>query len=209
MESAPTAPRRLILGSASPRRAALLRQLGVDFRQIVSPEAEPEPDHRAPVDFVLHSAEAKARAVARVQPPRPDTLIIAADTVVVLDARILGKPRDAADAAAMLGRLSGRIHEVYTGMYLLRPGHPGLEAAECTRVTMGSLDARDIAWYVSSGEPLDKAGAYAIQGLGARFIERIEGCYYNVVGLPLARLCALLKQAGYDFDLPPSSGAEG
>lgn len=189
----------LVLGSASPRRAALLRQLCLPFQQITSPEPELAPAGRPPPDFVVESAAAKASAVQRLAAVPPDAIVIGADTVVVLDGRITGKPRDAADAAAMLCRLSGRVHEVHTGI-VLRYGHGRqIQGAECTRVFVRRLSPADIDWYVASGEPLDKAGAYGIQGLGARFIERIDGCYYNVVGLPLARLSAMLEAAGYRF----------
>lgn len=205
MDASTPPPHRLVLGSASPRRAALLTQLGLRFEQIVSPEPEPEPADHAPADYVGHAAAAKAAAVGRLTGMADDTVIIGADTVVVLGQDILGKPRDRQDAAAMLARLAGRTHAVYTGVCLRRGAGLQLVGVEVTRVHMRPLPPRDIDWYVASGEPLDKAGAYGIQGLGARFIERIEGCYYNVVGLPLARLCALLEQAGHRFVQPTSS----
>jgi septum formation protein len=190
---------RLILGSASPRRAALMQQLQLPFEQIVSPDAEPVPQGHQPGDFVIESASAKARAVARVAGADPGTLIIGADTVVVLDDQIAGKPESTDDAARMLRHLSGRTHTVFTGISLLQGRGPELSGYELTRVTVRPLCEDDISWYVASGEPMDKAGAYGIQGLGARFIERIDGCYYNVVGLPLARLSAMLETAGYRF----------
>ena len=201
----PAAPRpRLILGSASPRRAALMAQLGLPFEQVVSAEPEPVPGSGAadPAAFVVRSAAAKATAVGRQIETGADALIAAADTVVVLDSRIMGKPRDTAGAGAMLRQLSGRTHEVFTGICLQGAAGAQLTAAERTSVTMLRLGPAQIEWYLASGEPLDKAGAYAIQGLGARFIERIDGCYYNVVGLPLARLCAMLERAGYHFEQP-------
>lgn len=187
----------LILGSASPRRAALLRQLALPFTVVPSPVAEPVPATSIPADYALESAEAKARAVARSV--AADAIIIAADTIVWSNGAILGKPADAAHATSMLGRLSGQVHQVYTGL-AIQSGEQLLREAACTQVAMRPLTAADIAAYVASGEPLDKAGGYGIQGLGARFIERIAGCYYNVVGLPLARLCVLLSAVGYNLN---------
>ena len=187
----------LILGSASPRRAALLRQLALPFTVVPSPVAEPVPATSIPADYALESAEAKARAVARSV--AADAIVIAADTIVWSNGAILGKPTDAAHAASMLGRLSGHVHQVYTGL-AIQSGEQLLREAACTQVAMRPLTAADIAAYVASGEPLDKAGGYGIQGLGARFIERIAGCYYNVVGLPLARLCVLLSAVGYNLN---------
>ncbi len=187
----------LILGSASPRRAALLRQLALPFTVVPSPLAEPVPATSIPADYALESAVAKAHAVA--SSVAADAIIIAADTIVCSDGAILGKPADAADAASMLGRLSGKVHQVYTGL-AIQSGAQLLREAVCTQVEMRPLTAADIAAYVASGEPLDKAGGYGIQGLGARFIERIEGCYYNVVGLPLARLCVLLSTVGCNLN---------
>lgn len=187
----------LILGSASPRRAALLRQLALPFTVVPSPVAEPVPATSIPADYALESAEAKARAVARSV--AADAIVIAADTIVWSNGAILGKPADAAHAASMLGRLSGHVHQVYTGL-AIQSGEQLLREAACTQVAMRPLTAADIAAYVASGEPLDKAGGYGIQGLGARFIERIAGCYYNVVGLPLARLCVLLSAVGYNLN---------
>lgn len=187
----------LILGSASPRRAALLRQLALPFTVVPSPVAEPVPATSIPADYALESAEAKARAVARSV--AADAIVIAADTIVWSNGAILGKPADEAHAASMLGRLSGQVHQVYTGL-AIQSGEQLLREAACTQVAMRPLTAADIAAYVASGEPLDKAGGYGIQGLGARFIERIAGCYYNVVGLPLARLCVLLSAVGYNLN---------
>ena len=197
----------LILGSASPRRVALLEQLNLDFVQLVSPAEEPAAGDRGPqehvVDSALHKARAVAELVATAPPPSFDSaagaLTIGADTVVCIDGSILGKPSDEAHAVHMLRSLSGRSHEVYTGIALRHSNGWEQSACESTRVRMRKLSEQSIRSYVDSGEPLDKAGGYAIQGLGARFVEHISGCYYNVVGLPLARLCALLEEAGYDF----------
>jgi septum formation protein len=194
----------LVLGSASPRRADLLRQLRLDFVQIVSPEEEPPIQGGAPQEHVTASAAAKAGAVRRfVEVGHVDlvqAIVIGADTVVELEGQMLGKPADAAAAAQMLGHLSGRRHRVFTGVALSLADGTVLEDSVETQVQFGILSAADIAAYVASGEPLDKAGAYGIQGGGARFIERIDGCYYNVVGLPIFRLCQLLHQAGFEFN---------
>lgn len=182
----------LVLASASPRRRELLEGLG--WRVLVCPaevDETPLPDEGAR-DYVLRLAEAKARAAASTA-PRPDLPLLAADTTVVLDGELLGKPADNAEAAAMLRRLSGRIHEVWTGVCLLRPTWRAALAADCTRVEFAVLDEPEIAAYVASGEPRGKAGAYAIQGRAGQFIPRIEGSYSNVVGLPLALLRDLLR----------------
>lgn len=195
----------LVLASASPRRRELLQQLRLPFEQIVSPEQELPPQGSDGEHWAMHSARAKAAAVWRLLQNSPfppvDRLVIGADTVVCCDSELLGKPAHAEAATAMLMKLSGREHTVCTGVAVLGAGIEHT-ACEVTRVYMGPLSPRAVAAYVASGEPDDKAGAYAIQGLGGRFVERVEGCYYNVVGLPLARLCALLESAGYDLDLP-------
>lgn len=200
-------PTRIVLASASPRRAALLKQVGVPFEQMVSPLDEPTPGDEGPKAHVLASALFKARAVAQLLRDACDSRpILGADTVVCLGDAVLGKPADAEDAARMLRALSGRAHTVYTGVALLL--HRGRErtCCEATRVYMSRLSEADISWYIASGEPMDKAGAYAVQGHGGRFVERLEGCYYNVVGLPLALVCNLLAEAGFSFGavkLPP------
>ena len=205
----------LVLASASPRRVELLRQLGLPFEQVVSPADEPPPRGSDAAAYVLASARTKARAVvdllardaAEGTRARRRTLVIGADTVVCRDRDLLGKPADAEDAARMLASLSGREHTVCTGIVVAGPGPDDERAAsEITAVRFGDLAPATIAAYVASGEPLDKAGGYAIQGLGARFVESVMGCYYNVVGLPLARLCRLLEAAGYDLD--PSRDTE-
>jgi septum formation protein len=197
---------RIILGSASPRRVALLRQLALPFEQVVSPAAEPAPGDHPPEAFVVESACTKARSVrhlllGRGRGERP-FIVIGADTAVVLDGGIFGKPADAEEAVSMLRALSGRTHQVYTGLALACSEGRELRDYAATRVRVRHLTEGDIRGYVATGEPLDKAGAYGIQGLGARFIESIEGCYYNVVGLPLERLGALLEAAGYQFVHP-------
>lgn len=169
---------RVILASASPRRLELLQAAG--FAVEVAPVNVDEAQLRGeqPEAYVLRLARAKAAAVA-------GDAVLGADTTVVLDDEVLGKPRDAAEAADMLRRLAGRTHEVLTG-FCLRRGKREIAGIERTCVWMAKLSEAEIAAYVASGEPMDKAGAYAIQGLAARFIPRIEGSYTNVVGLPVA-----------------------
>ena len=199
--STPPVP-HLILSSGSPRRVALLQQLRLPFEQIASPEEESTLRDNTPREHVVETASAKARAVHKlVQERRPErpSIIIAADTIVCLGDAILGKPTDAEEAFCMLRRLSGHVHQVYTGLALICADSREIQDCAMTRVWMRRLSEADISGYVRSEEPLDKAGAYGIQGLGARFIERIEGCYYNVVGLPLSRLNILLEKAGYNF----------
>lgn len=195
----PTRP--LVLASASPRRAALLAQVGVPFEVRVSdvPEEAHEPG-RAPEAIALEHARAKALAIAAAMPGRT---VLGADTVVVLGDEVLGKPEDAVAAAAMLRALSGRAHEVITAIAVALGDEGGAqvraEHAEHTRVVFRALSEDEIAWYVASGEPLDKAGAYGIQGRGALLVRWIEGCYFNVVGLPLSRTGEILAELGYDL----------
>ncbi len=194
---------RLILASASPRRAEILRRAG--FRFIVRPANVDESVRPAetPAEQVTRLAREKALAAARRV--RGPAIVIGADTVVVVGRKILGKPSSRRSARLMLRRLSGRTHRVLTGLALLGlppgkrlppTGRGGkmLSAVESTRVTFAPLSTRQIEAYVKSGEPMGKAGAYAIQGGAGKFVTRIEGCYFNVVGLPLARLCRLLQQ---------------
>jgi septum formation protein len=179
----------LILASASPRRAELLTTAGIQFEPFPVHIDETQRDAERPSDYVRRLAEEKAHlALAK----RPDALVLGADTIVVIDERILGKPKDPEDAAAMLRALAGRSHEVLTGVAVLVAGQTPRVAVERTRVWMSPLGNDEIAWYVATGEPMDKAGAYAIQGLASRFVERIEGSYSNVVGLPVALVYRLL-----------------
>ncbi|MBC7105532.1 MAG: septum formation inhibitor Maf [Firmicutes bacterium] len=184
----------IVLASASPRRRALLRQLGLPFRVVPSRVREEVPAGLAPGARVERLAELKARDVAaRVR----RGLVIGADTVVVVDGRVLGKPADPADAEVMLALLQGRWHEVYTGVAVAAAGgERALVAHERTCVAFKPLDPERIRRYVGTGEPLDKAGAYAIQGRAAAFVAGIRGCYSNVVGLPLGRLADLLEEFG-------------
>jgi septum formation protein len=188
----------VILASASPRRAELLRSAGIAFDIHPAHVDEDVHDEEAPDRYVLRVAEAKARTIAS---RFPDRLILAADTTVVVDGQILGKPRDAADAGRMLRLLSGRTHEVLSGICVIRPveaGHDNGAHGRCdvrlarTSVEFVLLTSEQIDWYVASGEPMDKAGAYAIQGLASRFVTRIDGSYSNVVGLPVALVYEML-----------------
>ena len=174
----------LILASASPRRANLLRMLGLSFEVVPSRVSESLDSLLEPADHVLEISRRKAVAVARKY---PDALVLGADTVVTLDGDIIEKPADRAEAARMLGRLSGQTHRVYTGLTLIDTGvDRSLSDVAATSVTIRKLSPREIDWYVETQEPLDKAGAYAAQGRAAVFIESVSGCFYNVVGLPLA-----------------------
>jgi septum formation protein len=156
----------------------------------VSLDESPRPNE-SPADYVARLARDKARAAALQE---PTSVVLGADTTVAIDRMVLGKPKDAAEAEEMLERLSGRVHSVWTAV-ALEGAARSLQAVE-TRVTFRKLGAFERAWYVRSGEPLDKAGAYAIQGLGAMLVESISGSYTNVVGLPLAETLVLLRQAG-------------
>ena len=186
----------LVLASASPRRQELLRNAGIIFE--VQPAHIPEdplPGESAK-ECAERLAREKALAVAGQRPDlRPNDCVLGADTVVVVDGEILGKPSDAADAARMLRRLSGREHQVITGVCLVVSGQCSV-VSETTSVTMSEISEKEIADYVASGEPMDKAGAYAIQGVASRWIPRIEGDYSNVVGLPVALAWGMLRTAG-------------
>lgn len=185
--------KKLVLASASPRRAELLRQLGLNFVVLASGVAE-EDKEQNPATLAQRLAIAKARAVAKRV---AEGVIIATDTVVCVDGELLGKPKDAQEAARMLERLSGRRHEVLTGLAVLRqPDGFTCCHVEKTRVTMREIRRDEIDWYLASGEFCDKAGGYGIQGRAAVFVEKLEGCYFNVVGLPLAALCKLLAAVG-------------
>ena len=186
--SAPPAP-PIVLASESPQRRAILEQLGLPF-QVVAPlyEEHDSPD-ADPVELVREHARGKARSVGSHE-ERP---VLGVDTAVVVDGQSLGKPGNATEAEAMLERLSGRTHEVVSGLCLVTPGWEELHH-EMTVVSFRPLDARDLAHYVGSGEWEGRAGGYAIQGLGASLVERIEGDYLNVVGLPAAVLIRLLAE---------------
>jgi septum formation protein len=189
-------PVRVILASQSPRRRELLTLVGIahevrpaDIDESVMPGEEPVPH-----------CERLARAKAHVLAERhPEAVVIAADTIVVLDGEILGKPVDQADARAIIARLSGRTHTVFTAMAVARDGRTE-SAVEEVQVTFRPLSTEEIAEYVATREPMDKAGAYGIQGFGATIVERIEGDYFSVMGLGLRRLVALLERVGLRYD---------
>ena len=188
----------IILASGSPRRKELLAQAGFDFEVEVS-NADENVAEESPTEMVEELAARKAEAVVNLHNKKEDKcLVIGADTIVVLDGKILGKPSDEADARAMLASLSGRTHQVYTGVALFSVKEGIIEKKttfhECTDVTMVSMTEKEIADYVASGDPMDKAGAYGIQGLAAIFISEIKGDYYNVVGLPISRVYHEIEQ---------------
>ena len=187
---------KLILASASPRRAEILKNAGLNFSVMHSAVDETPALNELPQDLVQRLANAKADlVVGRAVGP---AIVIAADTVVAVDGRILGKPRSADDARKMLELLSGRMHSVMTGVTLVRlPDAERREFVETTQVHFLRLSREEILEYLATGEPFDKAGAYAIQGIAGRFIPRVEGCYFNVVGLPLAHLFRALNELGY------------
>lgn len=188
---------RIILASASPRRAELLKQIGVEFELASSPaEERPHPDE-TPADYTIRIARAKVIAVAR---EREAGLVIGADTVVVLDGHLIGKPESPADATRLLKQLSGRWHAVLTGVALYDvESRREVADYEKTLVKFAQLSDAEIDWYVGTGEPMDKAGAYGIQGLGGLFIDEIAGNYYNVVGLPIPLVYRLARRLGYSF----------
>ena len=181
----------LILASASPRRAELLRNASIAFA--VDPAHVPEQPipGELPLDYAQRLAREKALAVYT---RHRDEAVLGADTVVVVDDHLLEKPSDADDAARMLRLLSGRTHQVITGVCLLAPGFERAEA-ELTQVTFAELSDEEIAAYIRTGEPMDKAGAYGIQGVASRWVTSIQGDYFNVVGLPVARVYRLLREA--------------
>lgn len=170
-----------MLASRSPRRQEILRQAGIPFTVRAAEVDEAPLDGEKPEDCVRRLAELKALAVTR----QPGEIVLGADTTVVIDGEMLAKPADAADARRMLQMLSGRRHEVLTGICLLRDADPVRDWA-ATAVWFARMSIREIDEYVASGEPVDKAGGYAIQGLASKFITKIEGCYFNVVGLPVS-----------------------
>jgi septum formation protein len=183
----------LVLASASPRRRELLRWLVAEYELDTAEVDESPGAGEAAAVLVARLARTKAEAVAV---RRPDAWILAADTIVEIDGDILGKPADAPGAVAMLGRLSGREHRVITGFTLLAPGGEDRSATVESRVLFRPLDRQRIESYVATGEPLDKAGAYAIQGRGAGLVARVDGSFTNVIGLPLAEVGAVLGEAG-------------
>lgn len=183
---------RIILASASPRRQELVAQIGLTVEVVPSSfqETLPKSSYSNPADYTVATAQGKAVAVSR---SHPDSVVIGADTIVVVDGRIMEKPADSAGAVEMLGELSGRVHHVYTGVCVWYKGQVHTFYDD-TEVCFTDLSKELISWYVGTGEPLDKAGGYGIQGKGALLVHRINGCYFNVVGLPLQKLYTKLKE---------------
>lgn len=198
---------RFILASQSPRRRELLASIGLEFDVMPSAIPEVHQPGESPEEYVARLSRDKAAAIAA---KHADAWIIAADTTVLLGDELLEKPADGEDAKRMLSTISGKTHIVYTGVTLQNAvaGWHDTRVAE-TEVRMLPLDPRDIAWYVSTGEPLDKAGAYAAQGIGGIFIDSIHGSYTNVVGLPLALLFQMLRRAGVDVLRESGVGRSG
>jgi len=186
---------RLVLGSASPRRAQLLRELGAEFAVRASGSPEIRAAGESAGEFALRTAREKGATVAG---QGSAAWVLSADTIVVIDGDVLGKPRDADDARAMLRRLSGRAHEVLTAVVLTPPENrsPPAEILVRTAVEFRSLSDDEVDAYIATGEPFDKAGAYGIQGAAAPFVARVEGSYSNVVGLPVDEVRALLERFG-------------
>lgn len=187
----------IILASQSPRRRELLQQMGLRGFRVLAPDVDETADERIPPSQLVEELSLrKARAVARQV--GEDDIIIAADTVVALEGAVLGKPRDEGEAFAMLSALSGNRHRVYTGVTVLW-GERVLTACESTAVTFRELESEEISHYIATGEPMDKAGAYGIQGLGALLVSGMEGDYFNVMGLPVFRLGRMLAELGLDL----------
>lgn len=193
-EPAANAP-RLILASRSPRRAELLTRLGLEFEVVPAEIDESYLGDDMPVEHVERLAREKAIAVAR---DHPDALVIGSDTIVLIDSDILGKPRDAAEAVRMLMRLADREHQVYTGIAVVW-GSRIHSAVEEVRVRFRPLDLRECEEYVATGEPMDKAGAYGIQGFGSALVDSIEGDYFAVMGLPVVRTLDMLRRHGWRY----------
>ena len=193
----------MILASASPRRQNLLRMLGLDFKVMVSTfEEKMDLYSSTPEELVMQMARGKAEEVWKITSARQETsdgLVLGADTIVVMNGEYLGKPDHEEEARKMLTSLAGRWHQVFTGLALVHR-KKSVVAYEMTKVHFRTLSTEEIDGYLRTGEPMDKAGAYGIQGVGAVLVDRIEGCFYNVMGLPLARLALLLKD--YGFNLP-------
>lgn len=186
--------KQIVLASASPRRYELLTRLGLEFEVEPSQVIEKPFADEAPNDYIMRIARAKAVAVAR---RRDCGLVIGADTEVVVDGQVLGKPRDTEDAKKMLALLSGKWHAVMTGvaLYDVETGNEAVDYAK-TLVRLAHLSKEEIDWYVATGEPMDKAGSYAIQGLASLFVDEIAGNYHNVVGLPIPLVYRLARQLG-------------
>jgi septum formation protein len=187
---------RLILASSSPRRRELLVQIGLEFQVLPAYIDEMRRESEEPTAYVQRLAVEKAEAIHALH---PGAFVLGADTTVEVDGHALEKPTDRADAERMLRALSGRTHHVHTGIALLSP-HDGRTHLETTAVTFSAISEAELHHYLDGGEPYDKAGAYGIQGYAARWIPRIDGDYFNVMGLPLAATMRLLRELGYNAD---------
>lgn len=183
----------IVLASASPRRQEILRNAGIAFIVQAANIDETVRQGESPRECAERLAREKAHTVAK---QKPGSFVLGADTIVVVDGMVLGKPRDETDAARMLRVLSGRGHEVITGVCLIGPGWTESVQSERTLVAMSEISDREIQAYIETGEPMDKAGAYAIQGMASRWIPRIEGDYFNVMGLPMALAWRMLRERG-------------
>lgn len=184
----------IVLGSGSPRRRELLENIGISFEVVVSKAEEPAPEKgETPVDYAKRMAHMKAAEVAS---RRPGEVVIGSDTVVALDDEIMGKPKDNEDALRMLTALSGKTHQVVSGVSVIMPDGKTETFAACTDVVMRQSSRDELLAYIATGEPADKAGAYAIQGIGTFLVREITGSYTNVVGLPVARLVDVLLERG-------------
>ena len=188
---------KIILASSSPRRIELFRNIGLEKVKVIAPDVDEKTSlSMPPEDLVAHWAQKKAEAVSALV--GPEDIVVAADTMVHFDGNILGKPEDEADAFRMLTLLSGSWHTVYTGV-TVRQGTEALTEIEATSVLIRSLSGEQIESYIETGEPLDKAGAYGIQGRGSLLVERIEGDFFNVMGLPVYRTSLILERFGIDL----------
>jgi nucleoside triphosphate pyrophosphatase len=190
----PSSSKKLILASRSPRRSELLRSLGLEFEVSPSKVDEITNPEQSPEQNATNIARDKARWVAR---QNPGSYVLGADTMVVLDQEIIGQPADEEDACRILSKLMGKQHRVITGVVLITPETEEYETAVVSRVTLKSVSENKIRSYIATGEPLDKAGAYAIQGEGSFLVDSWEGSYSNIVGLPLEALTNLFQQAGF------------
>ena len=198
--------KKLLLASSSPRRAEVLRNAGIEFEVRPADIDETRRPSEPASDYVQRLALEKARAATSAETGAKDFIVIGADTVVVNRGEILLKPDSPDDARRMLRQLSGGVHEVHTGLAVIRmPQKIERVIEEVTSVHFASLSDAEIDAYIATGEPFDKAGAYGIQSLGGRYVTRVEGCYFNVMGMPLGRLWATLKELGWSADgLPPN-----
>jgi septum formation protein len=200
-------PMKLILASSSPRRAEVLRNAGVEFEVRPADIDESRRLGEPTGDYVQRLALEKARAATNSESSANNFIVIGADTVVVNRGEILLKPDSPNDARRMLRQLSGGVHEVHTGLALIRmPQKVERVIEEVTSVHFAELSDAEIDAYIATGEPFDKAGAYGIQSLGGRYVTRVEGCYFNVMGMPLGRLWATLKELGWSADGPLANG---